>query len=149
VQIVEEAVLSGTAAAVQDQTSGLVSGAMHGLYAALFRGFATDRAGHAVVKKLQGSSPQEAAFLSEQLRIRLQGLSEPVLRELVAHAQAVLAATDPAGTAAGRYAMPNAPGGTAIVGNVRVQAPNGVAGWNVGNVTMNTGVSADPSVPGR
>jgi hypothetical protein len=146
VQLVQEAVLNGTIAAVQDETSGLVSGAMRGLYAALFRSFAADRQGHAVVEKLQKCAPQEAVFLSEQLRTCLHGLSEPVLRELVAQAQAVLAATDPAGTAVGRYAVPV---GTAVVGNVQVQAPNGVAGWNVGNVTMNMGVPADPSVPGR
>jgi hypothetical protein len=87
--------------------------------------------------------------LGEQLRISLQRLSEPTARELVTLAQAVLAATDPAGTAAGRYAVPTGPTGTAIAGNVQVQAPNGVAGWNVGSVTMNMAVPTDPSVPGR
>ena len=150
VQIVEEAVVSGAAAAAKDQASAAVTGAAALLRGLLGRVFGADPVGRTAVEKLHDGPEAEAGVWREQLRARLQALPEAELRELVAQAQAVLAVSDPAGTAAGRYTITAAQIGTTVAGDVAIHAEDhSVAGWNVGNVSLGGSVPVDPPLPGR
>jgi hypothetical protein len=91
--------------AAETGTTAAETGAMRSLLdaaAIIFRG---DPLAGRVLEELQNLhiAPAEAEAWRAWLRSRLRGLSQAALGELVAHAQAVLALTDPQGTAHGRY----------------------------------------------
>jgi hypothetical protein len=137
VQVLEAAVVTGAAAAAKDQASAAVSGAVTSLWDAVRRAFGADPIGPTAMEKLQDAPAREAQAWREQLRSRLQALPEAELRELTEQAQAVLALTDPEGTTSGRYTLTAERVGTAVAGDVTIQAETqGVAGWNVGNVSI-------------
>ena len=149
-QVVEEAVISGAAVAAKAQASTAMTGALTSLREALRRAFASDPIGRTAVEKLQDAPDQEIEAWREQLRSRLRVLPEAGLRELIMQAQAVLALSDPPGSAAGRYAVTAEQIGAAVAGNVDIRAEDhSVAGWSVGNVSLGGPAPGDPPVPGR
>lgn len=93
VQVVSVALTTGAAAIEQEQASRAVTDAVWSLRHALARQLGVDPVG-------ENALPEA---WQEQLRARLPSLPGRDLRELVVHAQIVLAETDPQGTAAGRY----------------------------------------------
>jgi len=126
VQVVETALVTGPAAATKDQASAAMTGAVGSLRDVGRRVFGHDPVAQQAVQKLQeGASPPETLVWRGQLGEQLALLAEEDLRELVAQSQAVLAQTDPAGTARGRYSvsfeLPDAKGATAGIGSLETQ----------------------------
>src|SRR5664280_1467066 len=103
VTVLEQALLTGAAQAVQGQAGAATAGAITKLRTVLGRVFGNDPVASTAVDKV--AAGQDAAVWREQLRARLETLPASDLQELVAQAQAVLGLTDPGGSVAGRYAV--------------------------------------------
>jgi hypothetical protein len=105
--VVSAALRAGTPAATRESGSAAVQVAQRALRGVLARRLGADPVVGAAVA---GPGPasgdaQEARAWLEQVPALLSGLPKDELREVLVHAQAVLALTDPRGTALGRYAV--------------------------------------------
>jgi hypothetical protein len=107
-QMVSTALVTGAAAAAQQQATAAVSETLKSLWDVVRRVFRNDPVALTAAAKLHdGDVPaDEAQVWRSELAGRLDALSDADLHDLIGRAQDVLGETDPpVGTAAGRYAM--------------------------------------------